>query len=113
MSAEKIRRQHLYRSTGTFANGNHAAIEMIGTAVRQIIARDRRNNHMSQPEPKGRLSHARWFIVFEIFRFSTRYRAKPARPRANIPKDHESGSAAGIALGPVGTACVFTNRFEA
>ena len=39
---------------GPLADGQHAPIEMLGAAVGQVVARDRRDDDVLQAQPRGR-----------------------------------------------------------
>ena len=66
--AQEIGCENLDGRPGPLPDTLHTLIEMIGPAVRQIIARDRRDDDMRQAEPRGRFGHASRFVGLRALR---------------------------------------------
>ena len=111
--AEKIGRQHLDRRAGPLADRQHAAMKMLGAAVRQIIARDRSDDDVRQTQPGGRFGHALGLVLFDLLRLPLGDGAEAARPGADIAQDHERGRLLRVALHAVGAFGVVANRLQA
>ena len=71
---------------------------MIGAAVLQIVARDRRYYDVFQIHPAHGFGDALRFVFFERERFRSRDCAKSTCARATVARDHESGRAVAPAL---------------
>ena len=68
---------------------------------------------MLEPESQCRFRDAVRFVVFNQLRRTAGDRTEAARPGANIAEDHEGRRPPGVTFGPVRTACVLANRFQA
>ena len=111
--AEEVGRQHFDDGPGSLAHGQDAAAEVVGAAVGQVVARHRGDDDVPQAQPMGRLGDAGRFVVFEVVGPALGDRAEAARPGADVAEDHEGGGAAGVTLGPIGTAGVLADRLQA
>ena len=85
---------------------------MLCSAVFEVIAVDRRDNDMLQPEFFDRNGHAFWLISVECVRQSRAHVAECACPRAGIAHDHHGGVLFRPALTNVRTTRLFANRDE-
>ncbi len=84
--AQEIGREDFHRRPRTGTNRAHALVEMLRPTVRQVIARNRRNDHMFEPQPHGRLRHACRLVRLERFGFPLGTEQKPQGRVQTLPK---------------------------
>ena len=85
---------------------------MLRPAVFQIVACNRGDHDMLQLHSPHRFGDALRFVSFKRERLRRRYRAKSARARTAIARDHERGGALAPAFPAVGALRAFTNRMQ-
>ena len=86
---------------------------MLGTAVCQIVAIDRRDHHMRQTQLGDSLTDMLRLIRIEWCRHACLYVAEGASPRACVAHDHEGGVLLLPALANIRTARLFADCNEA
>src|SRR5262245_4939647 len=110
--ANEVRGEHLDGRPRPLANCQHATVEMVRAAVRQVVARHRGDHDVLQPQSRRRLRHALRFVGLDIECRAARDRTESARARAYVSEDHERRGPAGVALGAVWAAGIFAHCFQ-
>ncbi len=83
---------------------------MVRAPVRQIVACDRRNHDVLQPETEGGFGHALRFILGRTLRLTASHGTETARTRANLAENHERRRLLRVAFHAVGAFGLFANR---
>src|SRR4029077_13855138 len=81
-------------------------------AVPQVVAVDRGDHRVLQPELGDRLRNAQWFAEVELGGPAGRHCTEPAGSRAHIAQDHERGRSAVPAVEDVRAPRLFTYSVE-
>jgi hypothetical protein len=88
--AQEVRRQDLDRGRRSLlADRADRAGEMLGAAVGKIVAIDRGDDHVRQPELCDRVGHPLRLGGFKRLRNAGLHVAERAGARAGVPHDHE------------------------
>ena len=95
------------------ADGADGGGEMRGAAVVEIVAVDRRDDDVIEPQLRHRLRDVVGLACIERARQSGLDVAERAGARAGVAHDHHGGVAPGPALGDVGAARLLAHRDEA
>ena len=95
------------------AHGLDGACEMIRAAVFQVVARHGRNDDMLELHPPHRFGHALRFVFLQGERLRGADRAKAARARATIARDHDRGCALAPAFPAVRALRALADRVQA
>ena len=112
--AQKIRRQHFDRRLrAALADGADRLREMIGAAVIEIVAIDRRHDDMRKTELGGRLGDILRLERIERARQARAHIAEGAGARAGVAHDHEGGVLLLPALADIGAARLLADRVQA
>jgi hypothetical protein len=85
---------------------------VFGAAVGKIIACHRRNNNVAETQSFCRLGDALRLVAFHYQSVAAGNRTEAARTRTNVAENHEGRRPPRIALRPIRTTGVFTDRFE-
>src|SRR4029077_20025512 len=95
------------------ADGANGAGEDAGAAVLQVVAVDRRDDRVLEPELGHRIRHAKGFSEVKLNRPARRHRAEATGARAHVAEDHERRGAPVPAIEDVGAARLFADGVEA
>ena len=116
------RRRRAFQKIGgqDFNGGRRAAMadradchgEMLGTAIFQIVAVDRGDHHMVQPQFRHRMRHPARLEGVQSLRPAGRHVAKRAAARAYLAHDHHGGVALRPAFADIGAARLFADRHQ-
>src|SRR6266566_2622835 len=111
--ALEIRCQHLDRG-GRAAppDGANGPGKDARPAVLQVVAVDRCDDRVLEPQLSDGFRHPRRLAQVELRGPARRHRAKPARARADVAEDHEGSGTAIPAVEDVGTAGFLADRVQ-
>ncbi len=110
--ANKVGGQHFDDGPRSLTHRQHRAIEMLGTSVGQIVARNRRDHHVLEPQPLGGFGDALRFIEFQRRRLTLVHRTETTGPGARIAHDHEGRCPLRPALHAIRAFSALAHRFQ-
>ena len=112
-AVDEVGRQDLRGGSGTFANRDHTAVEVIGTTVGQIVTRHAGDHDVFQTESCRGLGDSLRFVDLGQLRRSTAMNGtETTGTRAHVAQNHEGRGLLAVALHPVGTLRILANRLE-
>ena len=86
--------------------------DVLGSAIIQIIAVNRRNHHMLQTHSPSCFRHTSRLVILKLFWLASCDCTKATRTSTDVAKDHERGGLLRVAFHSVGTLGIVTNGFE-
>ena len=111
--AQKVRRQHLDRGgRGRRPDGADDGGNMRRTAVRQVIAVDRGDHDMAQPEPGHGIGDPGGLVGGQRAGLASAHVAEAAGPGAGVAHDHHGGVALRPAFADIGAGGLFAHRHQ-
>ena len=112
-AAFKVGRQNFDgRVRADFSDFFNAGCKLFGSAVLQVIARNRRNDNVLQPQVRRRFSQVFWFHWVQRFRFALGDGAVAAGPRADAAQDQEGRRLVAEAFANIRAVCTFADCVE-
>lgn len=114
LALHEVGGQDFGRGPGPFSDGDDTAIEMVGPAIRQVVAGDAGDDDVFQPESCGGFGEPLRFVLGRWRGGSAAVDgAEAAGSGADVPEDHERRRQLAVALHPVGAFRVIADGLEA
>src|SRR5271157_2236127 len=110
--AVEIRREDLDGRAGTMPHREDATAEMLGASIIEIVARDRGDHDVPEPESATRIGQSIWLVGRHGVGLSPLDRTEAARASTSLPEDHERGRPPRPALGAIRATCTLADGLE-